>query len=65
MPGRTTSQRHAERMGQRRARSGSWAWNDKGSPARWMPWEEAELRPYEGRLPRPAISEREAGSGTT
>ena len=28
-------------------------------------WKEADRRPYTGRLPRPAISEREGVSGTT
>ena len=38
---------------------------DMESPVRWTKWQEADLRPYEGRLPRPPISRREGGSGTT
>ena len=31
------------------------------SPVRWTNWKEADLRPYEGRLPRPPISRGEKG----
>ena len=41
------------------ARSG--VWNDMGRPALWTQWRN---RSY-GLLPSPAISEREARSGTT
>ena len=37
----------------------------QGEPCAVDAMEEAELRPYEGRVPRPPISERGAGSGTT
>ena len=36
-------------------------WNDMESPVRRTKWKEADLRPYEGRLPRPPISRGEKG----